>query len=202
MTIKAIAFDLYHTIKLFIRPSRMKARASCFSVSSSCSLSVHTALFVLSTPSNNHTPKLNELKLLHPFWFLQPSFSPGRYFLWKLVTVVLMQKAWQDSFTWPMVIFLFTCCIYPLASSCAHTFSTMSVRARHICFFFDYGSISFYSLGKWKTKAVRGRYTMGEFVLLLERGRDVHCTVLGPLHVQWNQCGFPFLKFRRSLNLW
>ncbi|CAI5644876.1 unnamed protein product [Oreochromis niloticus] len=74
-------------------------------------------------------------------------FLPTWYFLWKLVTVVLMQKAWQDSFTWPMVIFLFTCCIYPLASSCAHTFSTMSVRARHICFFFDYGSISFYSLG-------------------------------------------------------
>lgn len=172
----------------------MKACASCFSVSSSCSLSVHTALFVLSTPSNNHAPKLNELKLLntllitrricythalHPLLFYQPGLSPGRYFLWKLVTVVLMQKAWQDSFTWPMVIFLFTCCIYPLASSCAHTFSTMSVRARHICFFFDYGSISFYSLGKWKTKAVWGRYTMGEFVLLLERGRDVHCTVVG-----------------------
>lgn len=73
---------------------------------------------------------------------------PDRYFLWKLITVVLMQAAWQDSFTWPLVVFLLSCCIYPLASSCAHTFSTMSMRARHICFFFDYGALSFYSLGK------------------------------------------------------
>nr|XP_020461500.1 membrane progestin receptor gamma [Monopterus albus] len=74
-------------------------------------------------------------------------FLPTWYFLWKLVTVVLMQTAWQDSFTWPLVVYLISCCIYPLASSCAHTFSTMSVRARHICFFFDYGALSFYSLG-------------------------------------------------------
>lgn len=73
--------------------------------------------------------------------------SPARYFLWKLVTVVLIQTAWQDSFTWPLLAFLLSCCIYPLASSCAHTFSSMSVRARHICFFFDYGALSFYSLG-------------------------------------------------------
>lgn len=75
-------------------------------------------------------------------------FFLGRYFLWKLVTVVLMQQGWQDSCTWPLTVFLFSCCIYPLASSCAHTFSTMSPRARHICFFFDYGALSFYSLGE------------------------------------------------------
>ncbi|XP_056134877.1 membrane progestin receptor gamma-B [Lampris incognitus] len=74
-------------------------------------------------------------------------FLPTWYFLWKLLTVVLMQAAWQDSFTWPLVVFLLSCCVYPLASSCAHTFSIMSVRARHICFFFDYGALSFYSLG-------------------------------------------------------
>ncbi|XP_016143317.1 membrane progestin receptor gamma-A isoform X2 [Sinocyclocheilus grahami] len=34
-----------------------------------------------------------------------------------------------------------------LPTCCAHTFSTMSERARHICFFFDYGALSFYSLG-------------------------------------------------------
>ncbi|XP_009572212.1 PREDICTED: membrane progestin receptor gamma-B-like, partial [Fulmarus glacialis] len=43
--------------------------------------------------------------------------------------------------------YLLTCCIYPLASSCAHTFSTMSTRARHICYFFDYAALSMYSLG-------------------------------------------------------
>ncbi|KAF0042927.1 hypothetical protein F2P81_004264 [Scophthalmus maximus] len=74
-------------------------------------------------------------------------FLPTWYFLWKLGSVVLMQSAWRDSFTWPLVIYLLSCCIYPLASSCAHTFSTMSARARHICFFFDYGALSFYSLG-------------------------------------------------------
>lgn len=79
--------------------------------------------------------------------FCDASPPPRRYFLWKLVTVVLIQTAWQDSFTWPLLIFLLTCCIYPLASSCAHTFSTMSARARHICFFFDYGALSLYSLG-------------------------------------------------------
>ncbi|XP_047219511.1 membrane progestin receptor gamma-B isoform X2 [Girardinichthys multiradiatus] len=74
-------------------------------------------------------------------------FLPTWYFLWKLVTVVLMQQGWQDTFTWPLLVFLSSCCIYPLASSCAHTFSTMSLRARHICFFFDYGALSLYSLG-------------------------------------------------------
>uniref|UniRef100_A0A8C2AKI6 Progestin and adipoQ receptor family member Va n=1 Tax=Cyprinus carpio TaxID=7962 RepID=A0A8C2AKI6_CYPCA len=53
------------------------------------------------------------------------------------------------TFTWPFLVFLLSCCVYPLASSCAHTFSTMSERARHICFFFDYGALSFYSLDKW-----------------------------------------------------
>lgn len=75
-------------------------------------------------------------------------FAPGRYFLWQAVSVVLVQTSWQDSFIWPLVIFLLTCCIYPLASSCAHTFSSMSARARHICFFFDYAALSFYSLGE------------------------------------------------------
>ncbi|ROL43270.1 Kinesin-like protein KIF23 [Anabarilius grahami] len=74
-------------------------------------------------------------------------FLPTWFFLWKLLTVVLVQDDWQDPFTWPLLVFLLSCCVYPLASSCAHTFSTMSERARHICFFFDYGALSFYSLG-------------------------------------------------------
>lgn len=74
-------------------------------------------------------------------------FLPTWYFLYKLLTVVLMQDAWRDVFTWPLLVFLVSACMYPLASSCAHTFSTMSARARHVCFFFDYGALSFYSLG-------------------------------------------------------
>ncbi|KFQ24266.1 Membrane progestin receptor gamma-B, partial [Merops nubicus] len=53
----------------------------------------------------------------------------------------------EDPNSWPLLAYLLTCCIYPLASSCAHTFSTMSTRARHICYFFDYAALSMYSLG-------------------------------------------------------
>ncbi|KAM6980531.1 membrane progestin receptor gamma-B [Aplochiton taeniatus] len=74
-------------------------------------------------------------------------FLPTWYFLWKLLAVVLTRSVLLDSFLWPLLVFLVTCCIYPLASCCAHTFSTMSTRARHICFFFDYGALSLYSLG-------------------------------------------------------
>lgn len=74
-------------------------------------------------------------------------FLPTWYFLWKLLSVVLLYSAWQDSYTWPLLIYLTSICLYPLASSCAHTFSTMSARARHIGFFWDYGALSFYSLG-------------------------------------------------------
>uniref|UniRef100_A0A672PXU3 Membrane progestin receptor gamma-B-like n=1 Tax=Sinocyclocheilus grahami TaxID=75366 RepID=A0A672PXU3_SINGR len=78
-------------------------------------------------------------------------FLPTWYFLWKLMTVLLMEDALYDAFTWPLLVFLFSCCVYPLASSCAHTFSTMSTCANHICYFFDYGALSLYSLGKGGT---------------------------------------------------
>ncbi|XP_054627515.1 membrane progestin receptor gamma-B [Dunckerocampus dactyliophorus] len=78
-------------------------------------------------------------------------FLPTWYFLWKLVSVVLIQTAWQHTFTWPLVVFLVSCCMYPLASSCAHTFSSMSARVRHICFYIDYAALSFYSLGSATT---------------------------------------------------
>ncbi|MCJ8747301.1 hypothetical protein PDJAM_G00151860 [Pangasius djambal] len=74
-------------------------------------------------------------------------FLPTWYFLYKLLTVVFIQDVWTDAYTWPLLVFLLSCCVYPLASSCAHTFSTMSTRSRHICYFFDYGALSLYSLG-------------------------------------------------------
>lgn len=82
------------------------------------------------------------------FWCDLCPAAAGRYFLWKLVTVMLVQRAWQDAFSWPLLILLLSSCMYPLASACAHTFSSMSPRARHICFFFDYGAVSFYALGE------------------------------------------------------
>ncbi|XP_010215727.1 PREDICTED: membrane progestin receptor gamma, partial [Tinamus guttatus] len=49
---------------------------------------------------------------------------------------------------WPFVTYLVSCCLYPLASSCAHMFSTMSGRTRHLCYFLDYAALGTYSLGE------------------------------------------------------
>lgn len=73
---------------------------------------------------------------------------PYRYFVWTLVGRLRGLGGPEDPHSWPLLAYLLTCCIYPLASSCAHTFSTMSNRARHICYFFDYAALSMYSLGK------------------------------------------------------
>ena len=72
---------------------------------------------------------------------------PHRYFVWTLVGRLRGPGGREDPHAWPLLAYLLTCCIYPLASSCAHTFSTMSTRARHICYFFDYAALSMYSLG-------------------------------------------------------
>ncbi|NXF00982.1 MPRGB protein, partial [Smithornis capensis] len=72
-------------------------------------------------------------------------FVPTWYFVWTLLE--RLGGAREDPQCWPLVAYLLTCCLYPLASSCAHTFSTMSSRARHICYFCDYGALSTYSLG-------------------------------------------------------
>ncbi|XP_053699595.1 membrane progestin receptor delta isoform X2 [Synchiropus splendidus] len=53
----------------------------------------------------------------------------------------------SDSYTWPLLVYMLLICIYPFTSSLAHTFSTMSPESRHICYFFDYGALSLYSLG-------------------------------------------------------
>ncbi|XP_056233781.1 membrane progestin receptor gamma-B isoform X1 [Seriola aureovittata] len=128
-------------------------------------------------------------------------FLPTWYFLWKLVMVVLMQAAWQDSFTWPLLIFLFSCCIYPLASSCAHTFSTMSARARHICFFFDYGALSFYSLGSaiiysayiFPDKWVNGFFHQSYIPIAVFN--TVICTGLAC----YSRLGLPFLQYNHDI---
>ncbi|KAH0620125.1 hypothetical protein JD844_014750 [Phrynosoma platyrhinos] len=77
-------------------------------------------------------------------------FLPSWYFLWKLLAFLSARDVWSDRYTWPFLAYLATCCVYPLASSFAHTFSSMSSRARHICYFFDYGALAAYSLGEAK----------------------------------------------------
>ncbi|KAK7809043.1 hypothetical protein U0070_001300 [Myodes glareolus] len=80
---------------------------------------------------------LNIWTHLLPFWF----------FVWRFVTALYMTDIQNDSYSWPMLVYMCTSCVYPLASSCAHTFSSMSKNARHICYFLDYGAVNLFSLG-------------------------------------------------------
>ncbi|XP_012931698.1 membrane progestin receptor gamma isoform X2 [Heterocephalus glaber] len=80
---------------------------------------------------------LNIWTHLLPFWF----------FAWRFVTALCTTDIQNDSYSWPMLVYMCTSCVYPLASSCAHTFSSMSKKARHICYFLDYGAVNLFSLG-------------------------------------------------------
>ncbi|XP_004619260.1 membrane progestin receptor delta isoform X2 [Sorex araneus] len=74
-------------------------------------------------------------------------FLPTWYFLWRLLVLAGGLGFQAEPYHWPLLIFLLPTCLYPLVSCCAHTFSSMSARARHICYFLDYGALSLYSLG-------------------------------------------------------
>ncbi|KAL7978331.1 hypothetical protein Chor_014870, partial [Crotalus horridus] len=69
------------------------------------------------------------------------------YFLWRFVMLSSRLDFWSDTYSWPFLAYMALVCLYPFASSCAHTFSTMSTHARHICYFLDYNALSLYSLG-------------------------------------------------------
>ncbi|XP_072702737.1 membrane progestin receptor delta isoform X2 [Ciconia boyciana] len=74
-------------------------------------------------------------------------FLPTWYFVWRFLVLSSSLDFCQEPYHWPLLIYLLLVCLYPFASSCAHTFSSMSARARHICYFCDYGALSLYSLG-------------------------------------------------------
>ncbi|XP_028327117.1 membrane progestin receptor delta-like isoform X2 [Gouania willdenowi] len=74
-------------------------------------------------------------------------FLPTWYFLWRLCALCSSMNVLSDSYTWPLLIYMLLICVYPFTSSCAHTFSSMSPESRHVCYFFDYGALSLYSLG-------------------------------------------------------
>nr|XP_051714517.1 membrane progestin receptor delta isoform X5 [Oryctolagus cuniculus] len=73
-------------------------------------------------------------------------FLPTWYFLWRLLALAGGPGFRAEPYHWPLLVFLLPACLYPFASCCAHTFSSMSARARHICYFLDYGALSLYSL--------------------------------------------------------
>lgn len=73
----------------------------------------------------------------------------SRFFVWRFVTALSVTDIQRDSYSWPLFVYMGTSCVYPFASSCAHTFSSMSRNARHICYFLDYGAVNLFSLGTW-----------------------------------------------------
>lgn len=74
-------------------------------------------------------------------------FLPTWYFAWRLAALCSVLDFGTDSYSWPLLVYMLLICVYPFTSSCAHTFSAMSTETYHICFFFDYGALSLYSLG-------------------------------------------------------
>ncbi|KAJ0066683.1 hypothetical protein NL108_017876, partial [Boleophthalmus pectinirostris] len=80
---------------------------------------------------------------------LCPSVYPSvcRYFVWRLAALCSCLDFGADPYSWPLLVYMLLICVYPFTSSCAHTFSAMSTHTYHICFFFDYGALSLYSLG-------------------------------------------------------
>uniref|UniRef100_A0A8D0L2L4 Progestin and adipoQ receptor family member 6 n=1 Tax=Sphenodon punctatus TaxID=8508 RepID=A0A8D0L2L4_SPHPU len=74
-------------------------------------------------------------------------FLPTWYFVWRFLVLSYSLDFCRDAYYWPFLAYMFLVCLYPFTSSCAHTFSTMSAHARHICYFLDYGALSLYSLG-------------------------------------------------------
>uniref|UniRef100_A0A8C5N4S5 Progestin and adipoQ receptor family member 6 n=1 Tax=Leptobrachium leishanense TaxID=445787 RepID=A0A8C5N4S5_9ANUR len=74
-------------------------------------------------------------------------FLPTWYFLWRFLLLSYTLDFFGDSYNWPLLVYMMLICLYPFTSSVAHTFSSMSTHARHICYFLDYGALSLYSLG-------------------------------------------------------
>lgn len=74
-------------------------------------------------------------------------FLPTWYFVWRLTLLISSLNFLTDSYTWPLLVYMLIICVYPFTSSCAHTFSAMSTESYHICYFFDYGALSLFSLG-------------------------------------------------------
>lgn len=74
--------------------------------------------------------------------------------MWRFLVLSSSLDFCQEPYHWPLLIYLLLVCLYPFASSCAHTFSSMSARARHICYFCDYGALSLYSLGEPRSPGV------------------------------------------------
>ncbi|XP_069079028.1 membrane progestin receptor gamma isoform X1 [Pleurodeles waltl] len=128
-------------------------------------------------------------------------FLPTWYFLWKLLALLYTLDVWTDRYAWPLVLYMVSCCLYPFTSSCAHTFSVMSVRARHICFFFDYGALSLYSLGSavaYSAYVFPDRWlnsSYHQYYVPLAVTNSIVCTGMSC----YSRLGLPFLHYNRDI---
>ncbi|XP_063958423.1 membrane progestin receptor gamma-B-like [Lytechinus pictus] len=78
------------------------------------------------------------------FW---THFIPAMWFGWTTLRQVTDGTVIGDPFSWPLICFLLSSFLYLIASSMAHLFNCISLPARYVTFFFDYGAISIYSFG-------------------------------------------------------
>ncbi|XP_071795972.1 membrane progestin receptor gamma-B-like [Asterias amurensis] len=124
-TIKLLRVN--HVPKDFREPFIVSGYRSCRSSLASCILSAFTF--------TNET--IN-------FW---THFLTSGVFLWMYTQWLWHELSFDvDPFTYPMQVYLASVCLYMIISSTAHLFNCMSERARHLCFFFDYGALSVYSM--------------------------------------------------------
>ena len=124
-TIKLLRFN--HVPNDFREPFIVSGYRSCRSSVATCILSA----FSLTNETIN-------------FW---THFLTCGLFMWMYTQWLWHELSFDiDPFTFPMQVYLASVCLYMIVSSTAHLFNCMSERVRHICFFFDYGALSIYSL--------------------------------------------------------
>ncbi|XP_069842482.1 membrane progestin receptor gamma isoform X1 [Dendropsophus ebraccatus] len=128
-------------------------------------------------------------------------FIPTWYFLWRMLALLSSPGSLHDPFLWPLFVYLLSCCIYPLMSTCAHTFSVMSTQARHICFFMDYGALSLYSLGSaiaYSTYIFPDRWVNSTFHQWFVSWAVFNSVISTGLSC-YSRLGIPFLHYNQHL---
>lgn len=78
------------------------------------------------------------------FW---SHFLPAIFFSYKTYQYYVELDFTHDAYTFPLLAYLLTLCLFPFTSAVAHVFNTMSDKARHVCFFLDYWALSQFSVG-------------------------------------------------------
>ena len=73
--------------------------------------------------------------------------AAAAYFIYLAFDLSKTHDFLNDGYFTPLALFIFGTCLVFLTSGLAHTFSALSARARHICFFFDYTALSIVTMG-------------------------------------------------------